>query len=58
MSYIDSGKEQGAKLHIGGGRVGDEGYFIEVHLWLFLPSRVTSGLTHHLICSAHNLHRN
>jgi len=29
MSYIDSGKEQGAKLHIGGGRVGDEGYFIE-----------------------------
>jgi len=29
MSYIESGKEQGAKLHIGGGRVGDEGYFIE-----------------------------
>lgn len=29
MSYIESGKEQGAKVHHGGGRVGDEGYFIE-----------------------------
>jgi aldehyde dehydrogenase (NAD+) len=29
MSYIDSGKKQGAKLVCGGGRVGDRGYFIE-----------------------------
>jgi aldehyde dehydrogenase (NAD+) len=29
MSYIDSGKQQGAKLECGGGRVGDRGYFIE-----------------------------
>jgi len=40
MSYIDSGKEEGAKLHVGGGRVGNEGYFIEVRLWFFLPSCV------------------
>jgi len=29
MSYIRSGKEQGAKLLCGGARVGDRGYFIE-----------------------------
>ena len=29
MSYIDSGKQQKAKLATGGGRVGDKGYFIE-----------------------------
>ncbi|KAF9644016.1 NAD-dependent aldehyde dehydrogenase, partial [Thelephora ganbajun] len=29
MSYIESGKQQGAKVHIGGGRIGDEGYYIE-----------------------------
>jgi len=29
MSYIASGKEQGAKLLCGGARVGDRGYFIE-----------------------------
>ncbi|KAF9649990.1 NAD-dependent aldehyde dehydrogenase [Thelephora ganbajun] len=29
MSYIESGKQQGAKVHIGGGRIGNEGYFIE-----------------------------
>ncbi|HVX86647.1 MAG TPA: aldehyde dehydrogenase family protein [Phycisphaerae bacterium] len=29
MSYIESGKEQGAKLLHGGNRVGDKGYFIE-----------------------------
>ncbi|HXN49400.1 MAG TPA: aldehyde dehydrogenase family protein, partial [Bryobacteraceae bacterium] len=29
MSYIASGKEQGAKLVCGGARVGDRGYFIE-----------------------------
>lgn len=28
MGYIDSGKEQGATLHLGGQRVGSEGYFI------------------------------
>ncbi|KAH9920552.1 aldehyde dehydrogenase [Epithele typhae] len=28
MGYIDSGKEQGATLHLGGSRVGNEGYFI------------------------------
>ncbi|HEX8915846.1 MAG TPA: aldehyde dehydrogenase family protein [Humisphaera sp.] len=29
MGYIDSGKQQGAKLLSGGNRVGDKGYFIE-----------------------------
>ena len=29
MSYIDSGKQEGAQLLCGGGRVGDRGYFIE-----------------------------
>ena len=29
MSYIESGKEQGAKLLCGGARVGDRGYFIQ-----------------------------
>ena len=29
MSYIDSGKKEGASLLCGGGRVGDRGYFIE-----------------------------
>lgn len=28
MGYIDSGKADGAKIHIGGERVGNEGYFI------------------------------
>jgi aldehyde dehydrogenase (NAD+) len=29
MSYIESGKQEGAQLLCGGGRVGDKGYFIE-----------------------------
>jgi aldehyde dehydrogenase (NAD+) len=29
MSYIESGKQEGAQLRCGGGRVGDRGYFIE-----------------------------
>ncbi|PSR83803.1 hypothetical protein PHLCEN_2v5617 [Hermanssonia centrifuga] len=29
MSYIDSGKEAGATVHLGGSRWGNEGYFIE-----------------------------
>lgn len=29
MSYIKSGKDQGAKLVAGGDRVGEKGYFIE-----------------------------
>lgn len=29
MSYIDSGKQQGAKVHLGGSRHGTEGYFIQ-----------------------------
>jgi aldehyde dehydrogenase (NAD+) len=28
MGYIDSGKQEGATLHLGGQRFGDEGYFI------------------------------
>jgi len=28
MGYIKSGKEEGAKLEIGGDRHGDKGYFI------------------------------
>jgi hypothetical protein len=29
MDYINSGKSDGATIHLGGGRVGSEGYFIE-----------------------------
>lgn len=29
MSYIKSGKEQGATLHTGGERIGSEGYFVQ-----------------------------
>src|SRR5262249_18047350 len=29
MGYIDAGKKEGAKLLIGGGRIGQKGYFIE-----------------------------
>ncbi|ETW77667.1 hypothetical protein HETIRDRAFT_107346 [Heterobasidion irregulare TC 32-1] len=29
MSYIDSGKSEGATLHLGGQRHGDEGYWIQ-----------------------------
>lgn len=29
MGYIDSGKDQGATVHLGGDRIGDEGYFIQ-----------------------------
>jgi aldehyde dehydrogenase (NAD+) len=29
MSYIESGKKDGAKVHTGGKRVGEEGYFIQ-----------------------------
>jgi len=29
MGYIESGKQQGATLHLGGNRHGTEGYFIE-----------------------------
>jgi aldehyde dehydrogenase (NAD+) len=28
MNYIDSGKKEGATLHLGGQRFGNEGYFI------------------------------
>jgi aldehyde dehydrogenase (NAD+) len=29
MAYIDSGKKDGAKVHLGGVRHGDQGYFIK-----------------------------
>ena len=29
MDYINSGKQQGAKVHLGGERWGNEGYFIQ-----------------------------
>ena len=29
MDLIESGKKEGAKLEIGGGRHGDKGYFVE-----------------------------
>ena len=29
MGYIESGKGDGAKVHLGGGRAGTEGFFIE-----------------------------
>ena len=28
MNYIDSGKQEGATVHLGGQRFGNEGYFI------------------------------
>lgn len=33
MSYIDSGKSEGAKVHLGGDRFGEEGYFINPTLF-------------------------
>jgi aldehyde dehydrogenase (NAD+) len=29
MDYISSGKSDGATVHLGGGRIGSKGYFIE-----------------------------
>lgn len=29
LKLIDSGKDEGAKLQVGGGRAGDKGYFIQ-----------------------------
>ena len=29
MGYIESGKQQGATVHVGGNRHGNEGYFIQ-----------------------------
>ncbi|KAI6152434.1 aldehyde dehydrogenase [Pisolithus tinctorius] len=34
MGYIDSGKKEGAKIHIGGERHGSEGYFIQPTIFL------------------------
>ena len=51
MSYIDSGKEQGATVHLGGKRVGDEGYFIEV----LPPFGSSCGIGTHLSL-AHDFH--
>ncbi|KAI6146137.1 aldehyde dehydrogenase [Pisolithus tinctorius] len=34
MGYIDSGKKDGAKIHIGGERHGSEGYFIQPTIFL------------------------
>ncbi|KAI6042816.1 aldehyde dehydrogenase [Pisolithus marmoratus] len=34
MAYIDSGKKDGAKVHIGGERHGNEGYFIQPTIFL------------------------
>lgn len=33
MSYIDSGKSDGATVHLGGDRFGNEGYFINPTLF-------------------------
>lgn len=29
LNYIDSGKKEGAKVEVGGSRIGDSGFFIE-----------------------------
>jgi aldehyde dehydrogenase (NAD+) len=29
LGYIESGKKEGAKVHLGGKRLGTEGYFVE-----------------------------
>jgi aldehyde dehydrogenase (NAD+) len=34
MGYIKSGKAEGAKVHIGGERHGDQGYFIKPTIFL------------------------
>ena len=33
MGYIESGKEAGATIELGGNRIGTEGFFIEVCLF-------------------------
>lgn len=40
MSYIDSGRQQGATVHLGGGRIGNEGYFIQVPPLVFPLYRI------------------
>lgn len=41
MSYIDDGKKSGAKVEVGGKRVGSEGFFIEPTIF----SNVTEDMT-------------
>src|SRR5580692_11228633 len=41
MSYIDSGRDQGAKLVCGGDRVGDRGYFIEPTVFADVQDEMT-----------------
>jgi aldehyde dehydrogenase (NAD+) len=38
MGYIDSGKQEGATLHLGGNRRGTEGYFIEPTIFTNIKS--------------------
>merc|ERR1719440_2251789 len=40
MGYIDSGKKEGAKVELGGGRLGDKGYYVQPTIF----SGVTDGM--------------
>ena len=40
MGYIDSGKADGATVHLGGGRAGTEGYFIQPTIFTDVKSEM------------------
>lgn len=33
MGYIEAGKADGAKVHVGGGRIGNEGFYVQPTLF-------------------------
>lgn len=41
MSYIESGKKEGARLVLGGKRVGTKGFFIEPTIFADLKDEMT-----------------
>ncbi|KAF2070024.1 hypothetical protein CYY_008655 [Polysphondylium violaceum] len=41
MSYINKGKEEGATIHLGGGRYGDKGYFVEPTIFTNVKDSMT-----------------
>jgi len=41
MSYIESGKSEGAKLLVGGKRIGTKGFFVEPTLFVDLKDDMT-----------------
>ena len=41
MGYIENGKQQGAKLVVGGERVGEKGYFIQPTIFTDVTQEMT-----------------